>query len=65
MEKGEMTVRDAGKLGGLTCRDRHPDLYARIGKLGGQAVKAKYASEYYSRIGKLGGRAKRHAALAE
>lgn len=39
-ERGEITVREAGRLGGLRTRDRHgPEHFERIGRLGGSKVK--------------------------
>ncbi len=38
--KGEMTVRQAGKKGGDTTKERHgEDYYKSIGKKGGQKVR--------------------------
>jgi uncharacterized protein len=39
-ELGTLTVRDAGRLGGLTTAKRHgPQFYEEIGRKGGQKVK--------------------------
>ena len=43
-EGGEMTVREAGRLGGLIG-----------GRKGGLAVKAERGVEFYQEIGRLGG----------
>jgi general stress protein YciG len=38
--KGEMTVKEAGRKGGNTTKERHgPDYYENIGKKGGQKVR--------------------------
>jgi general stress protein YciG len=38
--KGEMTVKEAGRKGGNTTKERHgPGYYENIGKKGGQKVR--------------------------
>jgi len=54
--RGDVTVKQAGRLGGLaTLRKQGRQFYAEIGRLGQRAMRAKHpnmASEW----GKLGGR---------
>jgi len=55
-EKGTMTVKDAGRLGGLTVlRKRGNSWFAEIGLMGQKAMKAKY-SRMAREWGKRGGR---------
>lgn len=50
-----MTCREAGRIGGLSCRDAHDaDYYRRIGRLTPIRSRAFYAA-----IGKLGAAAQR------
>ncbi len=61
-EKGNMTVREAGRKGGVIVRDRYgPNFYHTIGKSGGlkggHVVKKKYGPKFYKEIGAKGGRA--------
>lgn len=52
----EMTVSQAGRLGGNRVKERYgPDYYGRIGRKGGRATSASRGPEYYSRIGSKGG----------
>jgi len=53
----EMTVREAGKKGGTTTRDRYAadGFYARIGHKGALATLSKHGHPFYVRIGTLGG----------
>jgi general stress protein YciG len=62
--KGEMTTREAGRLGGEKVkRERGLEFYSEIGHKGGlkgglkggNATKEKYGLPFYSRIGKKGG----------
>ncbi len=54
-EKPEMTVRQAGRLGGEAVKAKHGvEHYHRIGKLGGVANLAKRGHDYYVEIGKKG-----------
>lgn len=59
VERGEMTVREAGKLGGDAVKEKYgPDFYAKIGKKGGRSLKSRVAVKdpgYYVRLGKAGG----------
>lgn len=57
---GEMTVREAGRKGGIKVRDTYgPDFYQKIGQIGGEkggnAVKRKYGVDFYKAIGARGG----------
>lgn len=55
LKKNSLTTVEAGRKGGETTRQRHgPDHYSRIGKLGGEATKAK-GPGYYAEIGRKGG----------
>ncbi len=54
---GEMSVREAGKKGGDTVRDRYgPGFYEAIGRKGGQATRQRHGVEFYESIGQKGGR---------
>ncbi len=54
---GEMSVREAGKKGGNTVRDRYgPGFYEAIGRKGGQATRQRHGVEFYESIGQKGGR---------
>src|SRR5256885_764251 len=59
-----MTVREAGRLGGLiggrkggdtVKAERGAGFYEQIGKKGGEAVKAERGTPFYEEIGKKGG----------
>src|SRR5436309_3313469 len=61
---GGMTVREAGRLGGLiggrkgglaVKAERGVEFYEQIGKKGGEAVKAERGTPFYEEIGKKGG----------
>jgi len=53
---GEMSVREAGKKGGDTVRDRYgPGFYEEIGRKGGQATRERHGAEFYEAIGQKGG----------
>ena len=53
----EMTVREAGKKGGLTTRDRYAadGFYATIGHKGGLATRSRHSRDHYVAIGTRGG----------
>jgi general stress protein YciG len=54
---GEMSVREAGKKGGDTVRNRYGSgFYEEIGRKGGQATRARHGSGFYEAIGQKGGR---------
>ena len=53
---GEMSVREAGKKGGDTVRERYGSgFYETIGQKGGRVVKDRYGSDFYEEIGHKGG----------
>lgn len=55
---GNMTVSEAGRLGGLKIKQtygEHAGYYASIGRKGGEATKKKHGLKFYADIGKLGG----------
>ncbi|MDQ2662951.1 MAG: general stress protein B [Candidatus Eremiobacteraeota bacterium] len=55
---GEMSVRDAGKKGGDTVRDRYGStFYEEIGRKGGKATRERHGVEFYEAIGQKGGQA--------
>lgn len=57
-EKKEMTVREAGRKGGETVKERYgPEFYSKIGKKGGETVAERRGREFYAQIGKKGGEA--------
>ncbi|MDP9018691.1 MAG: general stress protein B [Candidatus Eremiobacteraeota bacterium] len=54
---GEMSVREAGKKGGNTVRDRYGSgFYEEIGRKGGQATRERHGAEFYETIGQKGGK---------
>ena len=54
---GEMSVRDAGKKGGDTVRERYGSgYYEAIGRKGGQATRERHGAQFYEEIGQKGGR---------
>src|SRR5471030_638330 len=55
--EGEMSVREAGKKGGDTVRDRYGSgFYEKIGRKGGQVTSERHGAEFYEAIGQKGGR---------
>src|SRR5471032_1290645 len=53
----EMSVREAGKKGGDTVRDRYGSgFYEQIGRKGGQATRERHGAQFYESIGQKGGR---------
>ncbi|MBV8244281.1 MAG: general stress protein B [Candidatus Eremiobacteraeota bacterium] len=54
---GEMSVREAGKKGGNTVRDRYGSgFYEEIGRKGGKATRERHGAEFYETIGQKGGK---------
>lgn len=54
-DETKMTVVEAGRKGGLACREKHgPEHHKELGKRGGAAT-AQRGSEHFKSIGKLGG----------
>ncbi len=54
---GDMSVREAGKKGGDTVRERYGSgFYETIGRKGGQATRERHGAEFYETIGQKGGR---------
>jgi len=54
---GEMSVREAGKKGGDTVRERYGSgFYEQIGRKGGQATRERHGAAFYEEIGQKGGR---------
>lgn len=54
---GDMSVREAGKKGGHTVRDRYGSgFYEEIGRKGGEATRDRHGVSFYESIGKKGGR---------
>ncbi len=66
-EKGAITVREAGRRGGVSTKKKYgPQFYQSIGKKGGQTTKQRHGPEFYEKIGKKGGqRVKALIALAK
>src|SRR6201995_326936 len=55
--KREMSVREAGKKGGDTARDRYGStFYEDIGRKGGKATRDRHGVEFYESIGQKGGK---------
>ena len=55
----EISVKAAGRRGGMTTRERYgSDFYRRIGRMGGERTRALYA-ELLKEFGKQGGRPRR------
>lgn len=53
-ERREMTVREAGRLGGEKRRDAGTD-YSALGKVGGRTTKERHGREHYAACGEKGG----------
>jgi general stress protein YciG len=55
-ERGDLTVREAGRRGGRATKLRHgPEFYETIGRNGGTATKTLYGPQFFQRIGRKGG----------
>lgn len=58
---GELTVKEAGRLGGLTTLARHGlDHYREAGRKGQAKLDARFGKAQRSCWGAMGGRPKRH-----
>ncbi len=56
-DNGNMSVREAGRKGGKTTRQRYgSEFYQEIGQKGGKAVSERYSHEHFQTIGRKGGR---------
>lgn len=60
-QKGQMTVREAGRKGGKTTAARYShEFYVEMGKKGGkkggQTTLERYGLDHYSKAGQKGGR---------
>jgi general stress protein YciG len=56
-EGGEMSVREAGKKGGDTVRNRYGSgFYEEIGRKGGEATRERHGASFYEQIGQKGGK---------
>jgi len=52
-----MSVRDAGRKGGNTTKDRYgSEFFQEIGAKGGRTVSERYSNEHFREIGRKGGR---------
>jgi general stress protein YciG len=61
IESAVMSVQTAGRKGGVATKKNmtkdDPDYYKRLGRLGGEATKKRYAgTEHYAEIGEQGGK---------
>jgi hypothetical protein len=53
---GDMSVREAGQMGGEARREQlGPEGYSELGKMGGEARKQQLGPEGYSELGQKGG----------
>ena len=56
-EPEAMSVREAGRKGGNTTRDRYgSEFFQEIGAKGGRTVSERYSNEHFREIGRKGGR---------
>lgn len=59
----ELTVAEAGRLGGRKVREQYgTEFFGEIGRKGGSTTRQRHGPEYYAEIGRKGGRktAERH-----
>ena len=55
-EKGQMSVGEAGKKGGMKTRETHGhDFYQQIGRKGGETTSKEHGPGFYQQIGRKGG----------
>ena len=55
-QNGELTVREAGRLGGRKVAEKYGrEFYSEIGKKGGRTVLARRGQNFFETIGKKGG----------
>ncbi len=54
-DEKELSVREAGRLGGKKTAEKGYAFYAQIGSKGGKATKATHGSDFYRKIGSKGG----------
>ena len=54
--KGDMSVSEAGKRGGVRTAETHGhEFYEEIGRKGGETTSEKYGTPFYEEIGHKGG----------
>jgi general stress protein YciG len=57
-EKGQMSVRAAGVLGGQALKEKiGSEGYSELGRKGGTATWRKHGRQHYAAIGRAGGKA--------
>lgn len=64
--EGEMTVREAGRKGWQTVKEKHGiEFFREIGRKGGQATAKAHGHEFYQEIGRKGGSQSKSAKKGE